>query len=265
MKVGIVGLDNSHCVIFTKMLNDSAYEYYVPGARVVCAYRGGSDQFSMSRNRIDGFTEELTDRYGVALYDSIEQVAADVDALFLESTDGRQHLEQFRQMAIGKPVYVDKPFATSAADARAIVELATEKDTPLLSCSSLRYAPGVSNLAREDDQIIACAASGPAPILENYPGLFWYGIHIAELIFSYMGAGCERVRCLPYPDMDVAIGEWGDGRIGIFRGTRLEDTDYGRVVHTNAGTRVGAAKNSPPYFLSFLLQKIMRFFETGRK
>jgi hypothetical protein len=262
MKVGMIGLDTSHCSAFASMLNDAAHEYHVPGSEVIAAYPGGSDQFSLSRDRVEGFTEALKKKYGIMLYDSIEDLARDVDAILLESVDGRQHLLQFRQAAMGKPVFIDKPFAVSAAEAREIIKLAHETNTPIMSCSSLRYAAGIMDLVGQDEQVVSCETFGPAPIVEDYPGLFWYGIHSAEILFSFMGPGCEETRCIPYRDMDVAIGEWRDGRIGIVRGTRFEKGEYGCVIHTDSGAKSGVAKQPPPFYYC-LLQKIVEFFETG--
>jgi predicted dehydrogenase len=262
MKVGMVGLDTSHVVAFTTILNDSTYEYHLPGVEVVGAYPGGSDIFSLSRNRVKGFTDDLKGKYGMTLYDSIERLAEEVDAIFLESSDGRQHIEQFRRMAVGKPVFIDKPFATSTADAREIITLANENGTPIMSCSSLRYAAGISDLVSKDERVVSCEAFGPASILEDYPGLFWYGIHAAEVLFTFMGAGCKEVRCIAHKDLDVVVGEWDDGRIGILKGTRLERSDFGCVVHTNTATRLNLARATPPYYF-FMLQKVTEFFKTG--
>ncbi len=262
MKVGMVGLDNSHCIIFAGMLNNPGHEYHVPGAQVVGGYRGGSLLFSLSRSRIDGFTQELTQQYGVTLYDSIEELAQDVDAILLESTDGRQHLEQFRRMAIGKPVYIDKPFTTSTAEAAEIIRLADKTHTPIMSCSSQRFAAGISDLLDQGEHVVSCEAFGYTPILEDYPGFFWYGVHSAEILFSFLGPGCGQVRCLPYKDTDVIIGEWNDGRVGVVRGTRFKKDEYGCVVHTEAGAKLGIAKSAPPTFF-FLLHKILEFFKTG--
>ena len=124
IKIGMVGLDTSHCVAFTKILNDQDHDYHISGAKIVAAYAGGSEQFSLSRDRVQGFTKQLQDDYGIALVDDIPSLARDVDAILLESVDGRQHLEQFKQMAVGKPVYIDKPIATSLDDALAIARLA---------------------------------------------------------------------------------------------------------------------------------------------
>lgn len=262
MKVGMVGLDTSHCSAFAAILNDSKNEYHVPGAEIVAAYPGGSDLFSLSMNRVKGFTDELTDKYGVTLYDDIQKLAENVDAIFLESVDGRQHLDQLKQMASGKPVYIDKPFAVSTKDARAMIKLAADTSTPIMSCSSLRYAAGIADLVGPNEQIVSCEAFGPAAILDDYPGLFWYGIHSAEVLFTFMGAGCKKVRCIPSKDLDLVIGEWTDGRIGIFKGTRFEKGDFGCVVHTNEGTKCGLAKHTPPFYF-MMLKKVLEFFKTG--
>jgi predicted dehydrogenase len=261
MKIGMVGLDTSHCVAFTKILNDQDNAYHIPGAEIVAAFAGGSQQFSHSRDRVQGFTEQLKGNYGIALYDSIPALVQDVDAILLESVDGRQHLEQFVQMAVGKPVYIDKPFTTSLDDALAIAKLAQETDTPIMSCSSLRYAAGITELAGKNETVVSCEAFGPAAILEDYPGLFWYGIHSAEMLFAFMGTGCASVQCIHHADVDVVIGEWRDGRTGILKGTRFDKGAFGCVVHTDQGTKCGVAQSTPPYYYT-LLQNVISFFKT---
>lgn len=262
MKVGIVGLDTSHVIAFTSLLNDPKHEYHLTGVEVVAAYQGGSELFSLSWNRVKGFTEDLKSKYGIKMYDSIDSLAKEVDAIFLESVDGRQHLEQFKQMAIGKPVFIDKPFATSSADSRAIIKLSEKTKTPVMSCSSLRYAAGIMDLLDKDEKVVSCETFGPAAILEDYPGLFWYGVHGAEVLFTFMGAGCKKVRCVAFKDQDVVIGEWSDGRIGILKGTRFERSDFGCIVHTNTATKFSLAGSTPPYYF-LMLQKVNEFFRTG--
>jgi len=267
IKVGIIGLDTSHCPAFTRLLNDDSHEYHVPGARVVGAYPGGSDLFSLSRERVQGFTEELRDTYGVRIYGDIPTLVANVDALLLESVDGRQHREQLDQIVKScagspKPVFVDKPFATSTADARQMIRLAEQTQTPIMSSSSLRYSAGIVGLAGETERVLSCEAFGPAAILDDYPGLFWYGIHSAEILYSYMGTGCTTVRCIPSEDVDVVIGAWEDGRVGVVRGTRFEGGEFGCVVHTGAGARFGLAQRTPPGYYG-LMQMVIQFFQTG--
>ncbi len=52
LKLGMVGLDTSHCEAFARMLHDASASHYQPGARIVALYPGGSDAFSHSRERV---------------------------------------------------------------------------------------------------------------------------------------------------------------------------------------------------------------------
>lgn len=262
LKVGMVGLDTSHCIAFTRILNDEAHEFHVPGARVIAAYPGGSAEFSLSRERVRGFTAELEEQFGLRLYESIEDLVRAVDAVLLESVDGRQHLEQFRRLAVGKPVFIDKPLACSTVDAREILRLAERTQTPCMSCSALRYAAGISDLLKPGAQVVSAEAFGPSPILGDYPGLFWYGVHVAEILFTWMGEGCRHVRCASTVGADVALGVWEDGRVGVFRGMRVGSDDFGGVVHTPDAVHYGVARSVPPYY-ALLLRQVVSFFETG--
>lgn len=263
LQVGIVGLDTSHCPAFTRILNDEAYEYHLPGVRVVGAYPGGSNLFSKSHERVQGFTEQLGGEFGVTIYDSISALAQDVDALFLESVDGRQHLDQFRQMAVGKPVYIDKPLTTSTKEARMLIELAQSTNTPIMSCSSLRYAAGIAELMETSAQVLSCEAFGPAALLDDYPDLFWYGIHSAEILFALMGKGCRQVRRIYTPAVDLVVGEWADGRTGVLRGTRLGNDAFGCIIHSGIGAKLALASSKPPYYY-LMLQHVLAFFRSGQ-
>jgi predicted dehydrogenase len=263
-KIGLVGLDTSHCVAFTQILQDGNFKYYLPGAQVVGVYPGGSQAFSLSRDRVRGFTEQLQSRYGLPLYDSLEGLAADVDGLMLLSGDGRQHLEQFRSLACGKPVFIDKPLATKTGDAGEILRLAAQTGTPVQSCSSLRFAAGIAGPLEQGEALVACESFGPAPVYADYPGLYWYGIHGIEILFSWMGAGCRSVRSISHPQMDVLIGEWDDGRLGIYRGTRFEGSTFGCLLHTTRGAAYRQARDEPPFY-SLLLKEVLDFFLEGKR
>ena len=263
MKIGMIGLDTSHCPAFTRILNDSTHDHHLPGASVVSAYPGGSDLFSLSRDRVQGFTEQLQGEFGVKIEDSIAAVVEAVDAIFLESVDGRQHLAQFQEMAVGKPIFIDKPFVVSTADARELIALAEQTNTPIMSCSSLRYAAGIANLLEPGEAVYSCEAFGPAAILADYPGLFWYGIHSAEILISIMKTGCQQVQATVYDDLDVIVGQWADGRSGVVRGTRFEKNEFGCVVHAAGGVKIGQPAASPPGYFS-LLEQVLPFFQTGQ-
>src|SRR5918994_7739048 len=121
IRVGIIGTDTSHVTAFTKLLNDRSDPGHVAGARVVAAFKGGSPDVDASRTRIDRFAAELRDQWGVEFVDSIEELCERVDAVLLESVDGRPHLHQVRPVfKAGKRVFIDKPLTAGYADAREI-------------------------------------------------------------------------------------------------------------------------------------------------
>ena len=89
IKVGIIGLDTSHVIAFTKALNDPSDKDHVAGLRVVAAYKGGSPDVEMSWSRVDEFTAELRDKWKIEIVDDIPTLCSKVDAVLLESVDGR--------------------------------------------------------------------------------------------------------------------------------------------------------------------------------
>ncbi|MBE6368227.1 MAG: gfo/Idh/MocA family oxidoreductase [Lentisphaerae bacterium] len=263
LKVGMIGLDTSHVSAFVQLLNDPSNEFHVPGVRIVKAFPGGSAKFSLSANRVEGFTNELKEA-GIEIVDSLEALAG-LDAYFLESVDGDQHLEQFKVLAnFGKPVYIDKPLACSYAEAKEIVELAKAKNVPLMSCSSIRYALGINDLKKEEDtEIFACQAFGPMNLLDDYRDYFWYGIHSTEIVFAMLGKGCESVQVIPTKHADLLLGKWADGKVGSILGNRNGVWEFGCTITTNTHQRQAIASGAVPYY-SMLLKEVVPFFQTGK-
>lgn len=283
IRVGLVGLDTSHAVAFTQLLNDPARPDHVPGARVVAAFKQGSPDVEASATRIDKFTAELRDTWKIELVDSIDALVRRVDAVMLVSVDGRAHLAQARAvLAAKKPLFVDKPFTTSVKDAVALAQLARETGTPIFSSSSLRFTDDVQAIERDPRvaQVRGAITWGPATLEPHHPDLFWYGIHAVEMLYTFMGPGCERVTRTHSAGADAVVGHWKDGRIGIVRGTRDSAQTYGQVVFgpkaivsspepANAASNPpssAASNGAPPKRSSYygLLVAIVDFFHTGK-
>lgn len=264
LKLGMIGLDTSHCSAFAELLNNESSPHYVGGGQIVVAYPGGSQVFSVSRTRVGQFTSQMREEFNIRIVDSIEAAAENVDGIFLESVDGRQHLEQFERIAqFGKPVFIDKPFATSVEDGKQILELSEKFSAPVYSCSSLRYARGIENIG-QGKKLLGCEAFGPMEILEDFPGFFWYGIHSAEVLFSKMGRGCREVIVHHTETVDVVTGIWGDGRVGTFYGYQITGQgDFGCTVFTDGGIFQGMAQSKPPYY-AVMMPRILDFLRSGK-
>jgi len=261
IKVGMIGLDTSHVIAFTKVLNDPQHPDHVPGAKVVAAYKGGSPDLPSSRDRIDGFTKTLVEEWGVELVDDIPALCKKVDAILLESVDGRVHLEQVKPVfEAGLPVFIDKPLAAAWADVKEIARLSEKHSTPWWSASSLRYSPAVRETAIEG--LTGAVTWGPAPIDATHDlDLSWYGIHPVELLFAVMGPGVGSVERSYTDGADVIVGHWKDGRMGVVRTIRDGKREYG--VTAFGAKEVKVSTNSGANY-SGLLGDAVEFFKTGK-
>lgn len=262
IKVGIIGLDTSHVAAFTKAMNDPKATDEMATVEVVAAYPGGSPDIPDSANRLEGFTKQLAGM-GVEIVDSIDTLLSKVDAVLLESVDGRPHLAQARPVIeAGKPLFIDKPVAGSLADAVEIFRLAKEANVPCFSSSSLRFSSSVLG-AKSDDKIggvYGCDVYGPCTLEQHHPDLFWYGVHGVETLFTIMGPGCVSVTRVHTDGTDLVTGVWSDGRIGTFRGIRSGKSGYGGTIFGKNGVfPVGKYEGYKP-----LVIEIARFFHSGK-
>lgn len=263
LRLGIVGLDTSHVIEFTKMFNDPANPEHVPGATVVAAYKGGSPDIPESWNRVEGYTAQLRDKWNVKIVNDIPTLCSMVDAVLIESVDGRKHLEQVRQaLPSRKPIFVDKPLAADYHDAREIQRLAREAGVPLFSASSLRWWEETQRLknAPESGGIIGCAAYGPCHLEPHHTDLTWYGIHAVEIVYTLMGTGCVSVNRVHTPDTDVVVGTWKDGRVATVRGTRTGPYAFGVTVF---GKKAILKSEDKKFDYRPMLVEMVKFFQTG--
>jgi hypothetical protein len=264
IRVGIIGTDTSHVPAFTKMLNDASDPAHIPGARVVAAYKGGSPDIESSISRVDGYAEQIRTKYGVEIVPDIPTLLSKVDAVLLETGDGRPHLAQARPVfAAHKPVFIDKPLAATLADAREIARVAQAAGVPWFSSSSLRFgAIGVQAAALTG--ITGVSTWGPGPLEPHHTmDLTWYAIHPIELLYTIMGPGCETVTRTASADADVIVGQWKGGRLGSVRAVRPY-SDYGAIVTRGREVTVlhPAAEEAADYHA--LVAEIVKFFQTGR-
>ena len=258
LRLGILGTDTSHVPAFTKTLNEESL-----GARIVAAYKGGSKDLPQSATRVDGFADEIRTKYGVEIVPGIATLLSKVDAVLLTSVDARVHLEQARQViAAKKPLFIDKPLATTLEDAREIARLAKAAGVPWFSTSSLRYGAIGSNVSFPD--VTGAAVWGPGTILPQFQlDLSWYVIHPIEVLYTILGRGCETVSRTSGPNGDVIVGRWKDGRIGTVYAVR-PDADYGAVIFRGKEVVDLHPKKSAASEYRPLVLEIVKFFQTGK-
>jgi predicted dehydrogenase len=260
IRAGMIGLDTSHVPAFAKIFNNPKVSGDLAGIRIVGGYPGGTD-LPASRDRVQGFTEQLRG-LGIEIVDSIPKLLERVDAVLLESVDGRIHLQEaIPVIKAGKPLFIDKPVAGSLADAIVIYDLAKRHKVPCFSSSSVRFSPGIQELLKNETlgTIAGAITWGSCTYQEGTPDMFFYGIHGIEPLYALMGTGCETVTRIQTKDTDLVSGVWKDGRIGTYRGIRQNKSDFGAVAFGSKG--IVQAGREAGY--EELCSEVARFFKTG--
>lgn len=258
-RIGIIGLDTSHSIAFTKTLLQETERF--KGYKVVAAYPYGTKTIPSATARIPQYIEQITN-LGVEVVDSIKTLLQKVDFVLVETNDGRLHLEQAREVfKAKKPLFIDKPLAASYQDAVEIFALSQKYQVPFFSSSSLRYISGLQDvIAGKYGKVLGADVYSPAATDPSHPDFFWYGIHGVEMLFAAMGVGCQSVSRTHSQDADMLVGVWEDGRIGTVRGTRAGQAEFGGTIHCEKETvTLGKFEGYSP-----LLDEIVQFFDTKK-
>ena len=267
IKVGIIGLDTSHAIAFTKIMNVDR-DPRVDGFRMVAAYQWGSKDIVSSTNRYPKYIAQMKEM-GVEIVPTIDDLLAKVDCVCLETNDGREHLWQAEKVfKAGKPCFIDKPLAHNLHDAKRIYDLGKKFGAKYFSASSLRFSK-VAKAARagEYGRILGAALTSPSPLEEQGTHNFysWYGIHGFEPLMAIMGPGVEKVSCFRNDAGDVVNAVWSDGRMGQLKLMRANWTYTGYILPEK---KPEGWKDPAVLFDGYpgyepLLEQIVQFFRTG--
>ncbi len=263
IRVGVIGL-SVHSAAYTEIINSGASSPDFSGCKVVAIFHPpGNPDVEFSETQLQSFTETIKAQ-GVEFVGSIKEMVKKVDAVMLLTNDGRPHLKEIKPvLKAGKPVYVDKPLAANLSEVLAIFKMARKYKVPTFSCSPLRYVKEALDIraGKVVGKVLGANTYGPAPIQKSHVDLFWDGIHAVESLYTVMGGvGCKTVTRTFTDGADVVVGDWGDGRIGVFRGVRKGKSGFG-------GTAFGEGKiASIGVFAGYrpLVVAIVEFFRTGK-
>lgn len=262
IKAGIIGLDTSHVVAFTTALNVGPKKPEdapkLAGVKVVAAYPQGSKDIEGSTKRVPEYTEKVK-AMGVEIVDSVEELVKRVDVVFLESNDGRVHLEQIRPvLAAKKPVFIDKPIAGSLSDTIKILDEAKKAGVPFFCSSSLRFGAATQAVHNGSvGKVKYAETTSPCSLEATHPDLYWYGVHGCESLFTVMGIGCKSVKRSTTAEGKIQVtGTWEGGRTGVYR----EEKGYGgKAIGDKGEAPVGAFDG-----YEVLLFQIVEMFRTGK-
>jgi predicted dehydrogenase len=192
-----------------------------------------------------------------------------VDAVMIDHRDGRYHVPAARLfLKAGLPLFIDKPLSTSLRQARAFLRERRARGVPVTTLSSVPHQASVAGLKTGlagVGPLRTVHLAGPGDPGSPYGGIFFYGIHQAELLVELLGTGVREVAAVrtgtavtlvaAFPDGPVAtISLHGDGGL-----KRWSVTAVG-----GGGEFRGAVTTDPqPYLVT--TRMFAKMFRTGRE
>lgn len=203
--------------------------------------------------------------------DSPDECSEDVDLVFVPDCngDGSTHLELATPgLEKGVPTFVDKPLANSLRDAEAIVELAQEHSTPVMSLSMLRAVPH-ARYFRDRLQEIAPVGFGS---IKGAGTTLAGSIHTISLAQHVFGAGVVAVDCMGPSELAYLHLDYG-GRTDRPTAGVMLNCDSGPTYHCSLYVSAFSAKGAIhsgqigdfefPFGAAEILRKIKKMVRTG--
>ena len=262
LKVAIIGLDTSHAVEFPRLMQDESVprEHRVSGMTATRCLR-----FETPFQGKDGLDQRqaVLEKIGVEVTEDFDYAVGDCDAILLEINDPSLHWEYFSRCAeLGKPVFLDKPFADTQENMNKIVELAAEKRVRFFTASSLRFDADMAEALKRGVKPETATIWGPVGKAAAGSSLIWYGVHTFEMLERVMGMGAESVLVSPDSRGYLCHVLYKDGRRGVVDMT-FNAYRYGGVIRDNAGEELMFRCSGRIPFYHMLLLEIKEFF-SGR-
>ncbi len=208
IKIAMLGCDSSHTEAYTELLHDSKSEFFGK-ARVISLW-GENQQQAKEKASLLGI-ENVTH--------TPQEAIQDADVVFVSGRYGESHYYP-ASVAINslKPTYVDKPFTNDWKEAKALSNLAKEKNVPLCSFTPFIHATEFIDLQERIKCLKGLQSAhlvGPADSTflqtEQSKKLPFYGVHITDLAIALLGTGIKNVYSMRNNKAITAIAEHSSG------------------------------------------------------
>lgn len=218
----------------------------------------GKHQVAFAYGKIDhpagGMTnKQWSEKYGVQLFDTIEEVVERSDCLVVLSPDNPEMHEELCEIPLksGKYTYVDKTFAPDRETAERIFGYAQKHGTKIYSSSALRFAAELSTIDKKAIKVLYTKGPGTFDI---------YSIHQIEPIVALMETPAKRVMFTGKENHPAMVIEFADGRTAHMFQTGAS----GFEVTVDDEANVGAVYKIEGDFFAEFIKAMLSFFETGK-
>lgn len=251
---------------FTSMYNAARWEIpRTSGLRLAKVY-------DADRGVAEKFASTFSDAPHVC--DSPEEMPDGIDAAFIANCDldASDHLRLAAPfLKAGVPTFIDKPFASTWNDAKAIVALAEKHGTPMMSCSLLMHTDEVPSMLKRQAEVgplqfgVVKGVNGWAT-KSGLEGVA-HGVAMALATFGY--DNIESVECMGDLPLEFIAMRYADGRKmlvmntdGGFYGGKFVVEVWGQRLTNNTPVRTNLQSEGTgdPEFLT-AGPKVVRLFK----
>jgi predicted dehydrogenase len=260
IKIGMIGLDTSHSIEFTRRLQapDCDPAQLVAGARVATCLRFETP--FQDAAGLDARQAQM-EAWGVRVTEELGEAVSGCDALMLEINDPARHLEYVQACAgLGLPIFLDKPMADTLEAAVSIAGIARARGLRLWTASSLRFADALLDACDAVPRPDVAVVHGPLGIAPAGSSVVWYGVHACEMLQRAMGRGLARVTYHSDPQGRVMVAEYADGRRGVVMLTEGMYHYGGRLMSKQASVAFDVDAGT---IYTRQLGQVVRFFSGG--
>lgn len=215
IRIGIVGSDNSHAEIFSKLVNipDANGQFAFPQVRVECIFGLEAERTNQvaQMGKIPRIVKRPEDMLHMA------------DAVMVVFRDGDLHFLYAKPFVeAGMPVWIDKPMTRKPEEIRELLKIVNQRGALLDGGSTVKYIPAVEHIRtayqnpqRQNGRMISATLGFTALLDNDYGGLCFYGMHLIEMTlmaFGYAPSSIAAVRngkaisaMLNYDDIQVKL------------------------------------------------------------
>ncbi|MEI7829178.1 MAG: Gfo/Idh/MocA family oxidoreductase [Prolixibacteraceae bacterium] len=189
IRIGIIGAENSHTVIFGKMFN---IDKKFLGVEVTHLW-GETDDFARKAAEAGKIPTIVKDQ---------KEMLGKIDALIVDHRHAKFHLEAATPFVkAGIPTFIDKPFCYRVAEGKEFLAMAREAGTPVSSYSTVAQSDSTFDIAdqiKSLGEINNIVRHGPADIESPYGGIFFYGVHLVQPLTYMFGDDIKVVKINKY-------------------------------------------------------------------
>jgi predicted dehydrogenase len=241
-RIGLVGLDSSHCREFSRILNAAPGTAY-SGARIVAALDlPPSVDFRPSLSRHDDVVASITD-LGIPVHQDIDEFVRSCDSVIVTASDPRTHPSRVAEFARRNiPVYIDTRLAGDRRAAATLVPFAED----IFCLSPKAWATPFRTALSAAGRCTDIELTGPLPVEPPLPTFSWYGTHLVQVAYAALGPGCRSVAARETDEGWHVSAEWQGGRRATMHARRgwnpmtfgtIWSQDSGRAFSVDATDR----------------------------